>query len=76
MTGSLTATELWYLADRLVHYRRTFENKTAILCPIERFDHSQFFTLCAENKGFNMRAFTEYERAMQWLLEDEMPEAH
>ena len=55
MTGGLTAIELWYLADKLVHYRRTFGNKTAILCPVERFDYSRFFALCAENKGSTSR---------------------
>jgi hypothetical protein len=74
VTGYLMASELWYLADRLVHYRRTFENKTAILCPEERFDHSRFFALCAENNGFNIQAFISYEQAMQWLLDDDMPE--
>jgi hypothetical protein len=75
-SGSLTATELWSLADRLVHYRRTFQNKTAIVCPIERFDHSRFFALCAENHGFNVQAFTSYEKAMRWLLDDDTPELH
>jgi hypothetical protein len=75
VTGGLTASELWYLADKLVHYRRTFGNKTAILCPVERFDHSRFFALCAENKGFNVQAFTAYEDAMEWLLAgDDAPE--
>ena len=71
VTGSLTAVELWHLADRLAHYRRTFGNKTAIICPVERFDHSRFFALCAENKGFNVQAFTTYEDAMEWLLAGE-----
>jgi hypothetical protein len=71
VTGALTAIELWHLADKLAHYRRTFGNKTAILCPVERFDHSRFFALCAENKGFNVQAFTDYEHAMEWLLEGE-----
>jgi hypothetical protein len=68
ITGSLTAVELFHLADKLAHYRRTFGNKTAIICPVERFDHSRFFALCAENKGFNVQAFTTYEDAMEWLL--------
>jgi hypothetical protein len=73
-TGALTAVELWHLADKLAHYRRTFGNKTAILCPVEKFDHSRFFALCAENKGFNVQAFTSYEDAMEWLLAgDEIP---
>jgi hypothetical protein len=73
VAGALTAVELWYLADKLSHYRRTFGNKTAILCPVEKFDHSRFFALCAENKGFNVQAFTDYEHAMEWLLEGDEP---
>jgi hypothetical protein len=68
VSGALSATDLWRLADRLVHYRRTFDNKTAILCPLERFDHSRFFALCAENRGFNVQAFISYEDAMEWLM--------
>jgi hypothetical protein len=76
ITGSLTAVELFHLADKLAHYRRTFGHKTAIICPVERFDHSRFFALCAENKGFNVQAFTTYEDAMEWLLAgDEIPPA-
>jgi hypothetical protein len=63
----LSATDLWYLADRLVHHRKTFNGRTAILCPGERFDHARFFALCAGNKGIDMEAFTSYEDAMTWL---------
>jgi len=66
--GRLSATDLWTLAERLVRNRRTFARRTAILCPIERFDHARFFTLCAENHGFNIQAFSSYEEAMEWLL--------
>ena len=65
--SSLSATDLWYLADRLVRYPQTFAGRTAILCPSERFDHASFFALCAENKGMDMQAFTSYEEAMGWL---------
>jgi len=65
--STLSATDLWYLADRLVRYPRTFSGRTAILCPTERFDHASFFALCAENKGVEMQAFTSYEEAMTWL---------
>ena len=65
--STLSATDLWYLADRLVHYPKTFAGKTAILCPTERFDHARFFALCAGNKGLDLQAFTSYEEAMTWL---------
>ena len=64
----LSATDLWTLAEQLVLYRKTFARRTAILCPIERFDHARFFALCAEHRGFNIQAFTAYEEAMEWLL--------
>ena len=52
----------------LAIYRRTIGNRTAILCPFERFDQARFFALCAENQGFNVQAFTSYEDAMEWLI--------
>jgi hypothetical protein len=66
--GTMSATDLWSLAEGLVRYRSTFARKTAILCPVEKFDRARFFALCAENRGFNIRAFTAYEEAMEWLL--------
>ena len=68
--GVMSATDLWSLAERLVRYRNTFARKTAILCPMEKFDRARFFALCAENRGFNIQAFTVYEEAMEWLLAD------
>jgi len=68
VTERLSATDLWELASKLARYRETFANRTAILCPIERFDHTRFFALCAENRGFNIQAFTAYEDAMEWLI--------
>jgi hypothetical protein len=65
--STLSATDLWFLADRLVRFPKTFAGRTAILCPTERFDHASFFALCAENKGIDMRAFTSYEDAIKWL---------
>lgn len=70
VSGSLSATDLWRLAETLLKFRRTFERRTAVLCPEEKFDRTQFFALCAENQGFNIRAFTSYEEAMEWLIAD------
>jgi len=68
VTGSLSATDLWTLAEKLAKFRENFAHRTAILCPLEKFDHSRFFALCAENRGFNIRAFTSYEEALEWLI--------
>ena len=68
VSGYLSAPDLFTLASQLARYRQTFARRTAILCPLERFDHARFFSLCAENRGFNMHAFSSYEEAMEWLL--------
>ena len=68
VTGSLSATDLWSLAEKLAKFRSTFARRTAVLCPLEKFDHTRFFALCAENRGFDIRAFTAYEEAMEWLI--------
>ena len=68
VTGSLSATDLWTLAEKLTRFRNNFARKTAVLCPMEKFDHSRFFALCAENRGVNIRVFTSYEEAMEWLI--------
>jgi hypothetical protein len=67
--GQLSADDLHELAGSLVVFRDTFLNKTAVLCPRERFDNARFFTLLAASYGFNrIRAFLSYEDAMEWLL--------
>ena len=66
----LGTTELWTLAQKLADYRDVFRRKTAVLCPLERFDNARFFVMCAENRGLNIRAFTSYEGAMEWILGD------
>jgi hypothetical protein len=70
VTRPLRATELWFLAEKLVKHRHTFARKTAVLCPEAQFDHAHFFSLCAERRGFNIRPFTEYEEAMDWLTSE------
>ena len=68
VSANLSATDLWNLAEKLARYRAGFARRTAVLCPLERFDHGRFFALCAENHGFNIRVFTSYEEAMEWLI--------
>ncbi|MBI5646925.1 MAG: hypothetical protein HY962_08320 [Ignavibacteriae bacterium] len=65
----VTVSELWFLAAELSKLRAAFSRKTAVLCPGESFDNAKFFTLCSENRGFRMRAFTSFEDAILWLSE-------
>ena len=67
--GQLTPDEACELAGSLDQFRGTFLRKTAVLCPRERFDNAKLFSLLAGSHGFrHIRAFLNYEDAMEWLL--------
>ena len=66
--SGMSVFDLWHLAAELGEFRKTFSRKTAILCPLERFDHAEFLSLCAQNRGFRVGAFTSCGDAMEWLL--------
>lgn len=66
--STLTVFDLWHLAVALAQQRDAFSGKTAVLCPIDRFDRAEFFALCAKNRGFRVRAFTSFEEAIEWLI--------
>ncbi len=65
----LSTTDLWSLASELAKLGATFHCRTAVLCPRERLEDAEFFALCAQNRGFNVRGFLSYEEAMNWLTE-------
>jgi hypothetical protein len=67
----MSTSDLWYLAVELSKLGKAFDRKTAVLCPFERFDRAGFFALCAENRGFRVKAFTSYEAAIEWLFVNE-----
>jgi len=69
--SSMSETDLWYLAAEIGKIVKNLPRKTAVLCPRERFDHAKFFALCVQNRGSNVRAFTCYEDAMEWLMSNE-----
>ena len=68
LKGALDPNEIWSLAQELLKYRKTFANRTALLCQFEKLERAKFFALCAESGGFNIQVFTSYEEAMEWLL--------
>lgn len=64
----MSVTDLWYLAAELSKLHQAFsQKKTAVLCPVERFDYAAFFALCSKNRGFRVMAFTSFEDAINWL---------
>ncbi|HTP07205.1 MAG TPA: hypothetical protein VMP08_03085 [Anaerolineae bacterium] len=67
----LSIADLWYLAAELGNFREALPRRTAVLCPLEQFDYAGFFALCAQNRGFQISAFTSFEAAIEWLIEGE-----
>jgi hypothetical protein len=64
----MRTTDLWYLAAELSVLRKAFSRRTAVLCPVEGFNNAEFFALCAQNRGFQIEAFTSFEDAIEWLI--------
>jgi len=68
----LSIMDVYQLAAELVDHGETFRRKAALLVlPGVNFDHASFFETCAHNRGFAAHAFTDYEKAMRWLLSAE-----
>jgi hypothetical protein len=74
----LSVTDIWELAADLatmIHAgaSKSFKAKIPVLCPAEEFDHAKFFSLCSQNRGLNVRAFTSFEDLFEWLSGSSTP---
>jgi len=66
--SELTVDDLLDLAGEIHNVRKAFSRKTALLVPRERLNHAEFFAACAEERGFQVSAFTSLGDAMAWLI--------
>jgi hypothetical protein len=67
--GWLSIGDLYQLASELGKYGDTFHRKVALLVtPGTNFDQASFFETCSHNRGFSIDAFTDYEKAIHWIL--------
>ena len=64
----MTVGDLLNLASELHKVRKSFTGKTALVVPRDRFNHGEFFAASAEDRGFDVRAFTSLDDALAWLL--------
>jgi hypothetical protein len=73
--SKLSTTDVYQLAAELYQHGDTFRRKVALLVlPGVNFDQARFFETCSHNRGFSVNAFTEYEKAMRWILSaDDLP---
>ena len=67
--SEMFSTDLYKLVTELGNYRKAFSKKIAVLCPLHRITQADFFAYCAQDRGFQVKAFTSYEDAIDWLTE-------
>jgi len=67
-----TVLDVWTLARDLGALGVTLENRLAVLTrPKDNFDRAAFLELCATNRGYQLRAFREFEKAFAWLTSEQ-----
>ena len=70
-TVNLSMSELFFLGNAVASSPRLVQSKTAVLGNIGQPEKDQFFELVARNRGANLKAFTSFEEAVNWLVFDE-----
>ena len=64
----LSTEEIYSLVLALINAPDSFRDKIALLVlPGVNFDRSYFQDLISENKGIDVRTFTNYEDAIEWF---------
>ena len=69
--SEMTVSDLLDLASELHGVRKSFAGKTALVVPRARLNHAEFFAACAEDRGFEVSAFTSMGDAMTWLIDSD-----
>lgn len=68
---NLSTTDIWYLATELASlvdaHTKGYRAKVPVMCATKDFNHAEFFELCSQNRGMNVRAFTSFEDLFDWL---------
>jgi hypothetical protein len=64
-----STADIWVLASELGELGMSREHRIAFLLgpPRDDFDRGAFLELCATNRGFQIRAFRDFEEAFSWL---------
>ena len=66
--AGLTHEEIYELIKELEKHREFFHNKIAVLSrDDEQYSRAGFFEICANLEGFQVAAFIDYEKSINWL---------
>jgi len=72
--SKLTITDVYQLAAELIQHGTTFHRKVAlVVTPGLNFDRASFFETCSDIRGFSVKAYTNFEAAMRWILKSQKP---
>jgi hypothetical protein len=64
----LSIADLYELAVTLAGQPALIESKIGLLGPMSGMDKAQFFETVAQNRGARIKAFTDFEEAITWLV--------
>jgi hypothetical protein len=68
-TGKLTLFDIAEMVNVMIEHRGSFRSKVAVLTSHDyKFEHAKFMELYANNRGFQIGAFDDFEEAMNWLM--------
>ena len=68
-TSNASMLDVWTLAKKLTH--SGLKAQVAVVNrPKDDFDRGAFLELCAMNRGYQLKAFRDFEAAFTWLNED------
>jgi hypothetical protein len=66
--ATLSITDLYELGQSLADHPALHQSKIGILVPERAMDQAAFFETVAVNRGFRIKAFTNFEQAITWLV--------
>ncbi len=64
----LSVTDLYRLGEALSNHPSLCQSKICLLTPREERENADFLETVAVNRGVQIRAFTDFEQAMTWLV--------
>lgn len=65
---TLSIANLYELAVTLAGQPSLIDSKIGLLGPMRGVDNAYFFETVAQNRGARIRAFTDFEEAITWLI--------
>jgi hypothetical protein len=68
-TSVLTLSDIYELVTEIAKNREAFRKKVALLLgPNNDIDKARFLEMCAQNRGFLVNVFDDFEKAVRWLM--------